>query len=522
MSTAYALHTSPAVDRPTAPRRKATKREMFARRELIARRRKEGRTNLQIAEELGWGNRDTRVGSEVHRMRELGWDVDNRARADPEEMARRKEEAAMMWESGMSAAEISEVLEISESACDSMLFRMRAACEIEPHRETPPRAGPVQAAIASMAARGDTNQEIADRMQTTPSSVSATIYRVRRRVAPYLEPTAEVPPRFIPGAARKRHVEVWRLARAGTPREEIAALFDYELATVTCILSGERTRRREEGEAEDALVVGRPSETKIRARHLKVWEMARSGLSRDEIAESSGYGPKWVERIILEERRRREAAGDSADDLVLPGFSAHTEAKARHAEVWAMAKSGVARELIAEHTGYALGTVTAVINSERVRRRAAGEPEADLQLPVAPDSAPFTPPGFWTEARTAQLIELYQAENGPTVIARIMGLRFGQVSSRLTVLQTEGRLVRARPSLTRDGVEVLYQDYWQSGLSLSAWCRQTERCRTTMSRHFREYGLAVPERKETDAARRARSHSAAAPSDAPAGSSPPA
>jgi DNA-binding CsgD family transcriptional regulator len=167
---------------------------MFARRQLIERLRKDGQTNLQIAEELGWGNRDTRVGSEVHRMRELGWDVDNRAHTGPDEMARRKEEAAMLWESGMSASEISYVLEISESACDAMLFRMRAADEIEPHQETPPRDGPVQAAIASMAARGDTYQEIADRMHMTPGSVSGTIYRVRRRVAPYLQPTAEVPP----------------------------------------------------------------------------------------------------------------------------------------------------------------------------------------------------------------------------------------------------------------------------------------------------------------------------------------
>ena len=298
------------AERDKKRRRPAPPEEILARRELIARLWNEGLSNRQIAEELGWGNRDTAVGGELHRMRKLGWDVERRAHTGREEMARRKAVAAELWEAGWEAVEIAYELGISDSACDSMLYLMRATEEIKPHRETAPRDGPVQAAIASMAARGDTFQEIADRLNMTPGTVSSTIYRVRRRVAPHLEPTAEVPPRFIPGEAQRRHEEVWRLAKEGVSREEIAARCGYDLATVTLVLSEERVRRRKEGVPESSLVLERPSEKKIRARYREVWELARSGLSRDEIAGRTGYGPKWVEKVVREERKRRKAAGE--------------------------------------------------------------------------------------------------------------------------------------------------------------------------------------------------------------------
>jgi DNA-binding CsgD family transcriptional regulator len=202
-----------------------------------------------------------------------------------------------------------------------------------------------------MAARGDTFQEIADRMNMTPSTVSATIYRLRRRLAPHLEPTAEVPPRFIPGEAERRREEAWRLAKEGVSREEIAARFGYELGGMKTTLSKERTRLRKAGEPESSLVLERPSEKTIRARYLEVWELARSGLSRDEIAERCGYGPKWVENVVREERKRRKAAGESADELTLAGFSPHNEAKTRRWEVLEMAMDGIAPEEITNHTG---------------------------------------------------------------------------------------------------------------------------------------------------------------------------
>ena len=491
MSTAQALKTSRSTSEPASGRRRPTKRELFARRQLIARLREEGLTNLEIAERLGWGNQDTRVGGEVHRMRELGWHIESRAHTGREEMARRKEAAAVFWEADLERADIAHLLEISDSACDSMLFRMRAAGEIEPHRPTPEKDGPIQAEIAAMAARGDTYQEIADQMLKTPSGVSSTIYRIRRRVAPYLKPTAEVPPRFVPGEAQRRHAEVWRLACAGVSREAIAAQCDYEPATVTCILSEERMRRREEGEPESALVLARPSEAKIKARHREVWRLARSGLSREEIAERCGYGPKWVEKIVHEERERRRAAGESASDLTLPRFSPHTEAQARHVEVWAMAAHGVSREEIAGRTGYALSTVKGIISRELSRRREAGQPEAELELPLPPGAIRVTPPGFWTEEKSKQLIGLYNAKNGPTAIAKIMGLRFNQVSSRLTVLQEEGRIVRVGPAPSRERIKALHEDYLQSGLSLSRWCAQENLSRPVMSRRFRKLGLPI-------------------------------
>jgi DNA-binding NarL/FixJ family response regulator len=490
MATAHAINTSPGTDETARTRRMPTKGELFARRQLIARLRKEGCTNLQIAERLGWGNRDTRVGGEVRRMRELGWDVESRAHTGREEMARRKAAAAVFWEAGLSAVEIAYVLKISDSACDSMLYRMRAAGEIEPHRETPWRDGPVQAAIASMAARGDTYQEIADRLHKTPSGVSSTIYRVRRRVAPHLQPTAEVPPRFIPGEAEERHQVVWALARSGMLREEIAALCGYELRTVTKILSAERTRRRDEGEPESGLVVARPSKAKLSRRRLEAWELARSGLSREEIAEQCGYGPKWVEKIVREERQRREAAGESAENLMLPGFSAHTEARARRAEVWAMAQDGISREEIANHTGYTLSTVKGIINAERIRRRNAGEPEADLPLPIASDSVRI-PDGFWTEENVEQLIALYQAGNTRPAIAETMGIRFGQVESRLHRLITEKRVDPRRQTFSLEQLKALHRDYWHSGLSLESWSRREGFSRAVMSRRFRKHELPM-------------------------------
>jgi len=240
------------AERDKKRRRPATPEEMAARRELIARLWNEGLTNRQIAEQLGWGNRDTSVGGELHRMRKLGWDVERRAHTDPEGMARRKAVAAELWEAGWEAVEIAHELGISDSACDSMLYLMRATEEIKPHRETAPRDGPVQATIASMAARGDTFQEIADRMNMTPSAVGATITRIRKRLAPHLEPTAEVPPRFIPGQAQRRREEAWRLAKEGVSREEIAARCGYEFGGVKTTLSKERTRLREAGEPESS------------------------------------------------------------------------------------------------------------------------------------------------------------------------------------------------------------------------------------------------------------------------------
>ena len=248
---------------------------MVARRNLIARLWNEGLSNRQIAERLGWGNRDTRVGMELNRMRKLGWDLENRAHTDREEMARRRAVAAELWEAGWTAVEIAYELGISDRACGSMLYLMRATEEIKPHREVAPRDGPIQAAIASMAARGDTYQEIADRMNMTPGTVSAVIYRVRRRLAPHLEPTAEVPPRFIPGQAQRRREEAWRLAKDGVSREEIAARFGYEPDAMKTTLSKERTRLRKEGAPESSLVLERPSEKEIRTRHLEVWEASQ-------------------------------------------------------------------------------------------------------------------------------------------------------------------------------------------------------------------------------------------------------
>ncbi len=473
-----------------------TPEEMVARRDLIARLWNEGLSNRQIAERLGWGNRDIRVGGELHRMRELGWDVENRAHTGREEMARRKAVAAELWEAGWTCVEIERVLEISHSACDSMLYRMRAAGEIKPHRETPPRDGPVQATIASMAARGDTYQEIADRLNKTPSGVSSTIYRVRRRVAPYLEPTAEVPPRFIPGEAQRRHEEVWRLAKAGMSREEIAARCGYEFAMVKHVLSTERKRLREEGEPESSLVVARPSEKKIHARHLEVWELARSGLSRDAIAKRCGYGPKWVEKVVREERTRRNAAGERADELTLAGFSPHNAAKVRRVEVWDLAMSGLSREEIASRTGYTASSVKGIINQERIRRRNAGEPEADLQLPLAPGAVPFTPPMSWTEEQTAHLIALYQERNGPSAIAAIMGLRVSQVNNRLMWLVAHGHTPRVELTPTAEEIKALHLDYWQSGLSLSSWAAQANIYRQVITRHFRKRGLPIRTRSE--------------------------
>jgi DNA-binding NarL/FixJ family response regulator len=507
MAAAQAISTSSGTDETRRPKRMPTKREIFARRQLIARLREEGRTNLQIAEQLGWGNRDDRVGSEVHRMRELGWDVENRAHTSREEMARRKATAAVLWEAGLSCVDIAYVLKISHSACDSMLYLMRAAGEIKPHRETPWRDGPVQAGIAEMAARGDTYQGIADQLYMTPSGVSSTIYRVRRRVAPHLKPTAEVPPRFIPGEAQRRHEVVWLLAKSGMLREEIAALCDYELSTVTGILSAERTRRRDEGEPESALVVARPSKAKVSRRRLEAWELARSGLSREEIAERCGYGRKWVEKIVREERRRREAAGEAAENLILPGFSPQTEAEARRAEVWAMAQDGVSRQEIANHTGYTLSTVKGIINAERIRRWNAGEPEADLPLPIASDTIRI-PDGFWTEEQIERLIALYQAGNARSAIAETMGIRFGQVESRLHRLMTEKRIDPIRQTFSLEQLKVLHRDYWHSGLSLEPWCRREGLSRAVMSRRFRRHQLPMrpyrPGRTPRSTARAAR------------------
>ncbi|HVA20147.1 MAG TPA: hypothetical protein VMU55_08225 [Solirubrobacteraceae bacterium] len=472
------------------PRRPAPE-EMVARRNLIALLWNEGFSNRQIAEQLGWGNRDTRVGGEVHRMRELGWNVERRPHTGREEMARRKTVAAELWEAGWEAVEIAYELGISDSACDSMLYLMRAKEEIKPHRETAPRDGPVQAAIASMAARGDTFQEIADRMNMTSGTVSATIYRVRRRLAAHLEPTAEVPPRFIPGEAQRRHEEVWRLAKEGVSREEIAARCGYELAMVTQVLSAERMRRRDEGEPESSLVLERPSEKRIRARYREVWELARSGLSRDEIARRTGYGPKWVENVVREERERRKAAGESAGELALPGFSPHHAAKTRRAEVLAMAMDGIAPEEIANHTGYALSSVKGIISQERVRRRDAGEPEADLHPPLAPGARPFTPPMSWTEEQTAQLIALYEARNGPSAIAAIMGLRVSQVNNRLMWLVAHGQTARVELTPTSQEITALHEDYWQSGLSLRSWSAQKNLVRKVITSHFRKHGLPV-------------------------------
>jgi DNA-binding CsgD family transcriptional regulator len=468
-----------------------TPEEMVARRTLIAGLWNEGLSNRQIAERLGWGNRDTAVGGELHRMRKLGWEVERRVHTDREEMARRKAVAAELWEAGWEAVEIAYELGISDSACDSMLYLMRAKEEIKPHRETAPRDGPVQAAIASMAARGDTVQEIADRLHMTSGTVGSTIYRIRRRVAPHLEPTAEVPPRFIPGEAQRRHEEVWRLAKEGVSREEIAARCGYELAMVKQVLSGERMRRREEGEPESSLVLERPSEKKIRARRLEVWELARSGYSRDEIAGRTGYGPKWVEKVVREERARRRAAGEGADELTLPGFSAHNAAKVRRAEVWDLAMGGLSREEIANRTGYTVSSVKGIINQERIRRRYAGAREADLQLPLAPGAVPFTLPGFWTEEKIEQLVALYQAGNGPAAIAEMMGLRYGQVSSRLSLLADDGIIVRVRAEFTAKRVKELHMDYWESGLSLRSWSAQKNIHRPVITRHFRKHRLPI-------------------------------
>jgi DNA-binding NarL/FixJ family response regulator len=464
---------------------------MVARRELIARLWNEGLSNRQIAEKLGWGNRDTLVGGELHRMRKLGWDVERRAHTGRKEMARRKAVAAELWEAGWTASEIAHELQISDSACDSMLYLMRATEVIQPHRETTPRDGPVQATIASMAARGDTFQEIADRMNMTPSTISATIYRVRRRLAPHLEPTAEVPPRFIPGQAERRREEAWRLAKEGVSREEIAARFGYELGGMKTTLSKERTRLRKAGEPESSLVLERPSEKKILSRYREVWELARSGLSRDEIAGRTGYGPKWVEKVVREERDRREAAGESAGELTLPGFSPHNQAKTRRAEVWDLAMSGLTREEISSRTGYTLSTVKGIINQERIRRRHTGASDADLQLPLAPGAVPFTPPGFWTVQRTEQLIALYGAGNGPSAIAEIMGLRFGQVNSRLSRLVDDGKIARERSEFSPERVKALHHDYWQSGRSLTSWSAQKNILRQVITRHFRKHGLPI-------------------------------
>jgi DNA-binding CsgD family transcriptional regulator len=382
-----------------------------------------------------------------------------------------------------------------------MLYRMRAAGEIELHRETAPRDGPVQAEIAEMAARGDTYQEIADRVNKTPSAVGSTIYRVRRRVAPHLEPTAEVPPRFVPGEAQRRREEAWRLAKEGVPREEIAARFGYEFGGIKATLSKERMRLREAGAPESSLVLERPSEKEIRARHLEVWELARSGLSRDEIAKRCGYGYKRVENIVREERNRRKAAGESAEELALPGFSPHNAAKTRRAKVLAMAVDGIAPEEIADHTGYSLSWVKGIISNERVRRRDAGEPEEDLYPPLAPGARPFTAPMSWTEDQTAQLIALYEARNKPSAIAAIMGLRVSQVNSRLAWLVAHGQTARVDLTPTSGEIKELHHDYWQSGLSLTSWSAQKNLVRKVIASHFHKHGLPIRQTKPGPAPR---------------------
>jgi hypothetical protein len=274
-------------------------------------------------------------------------------------------------------------------------------------------------------------------------------------------------------------------------REEIAARCGYEFGGVKTTLSKERTRLRKAGEPESALVLERPSEKKIRARYLEVWELARSGLSRDEIAGRTGYGPKWVEKVVREERDRREAAGESADELTLPGFSPHNQAKTRRAEVLAMAMDGIAPEEITNHTGYALSSVKGIISQERVRRRDAGEQETDLQPPLAPGARPFTPPMSWTEEQTAQLIALYEARNGPSAIAATMGLRVSQVNNRLAWLVAHGQTARVELTPTSGEIKALHQDYWQSGLSLRSWSAQKNLVRKVITSHFRKHSLPI-------------------------------
>jgi hypothetical protein len=198
-----------------------------------------------------------------------------------------------------------------------------------------------------------------------------------------------------------------------------------------------------------------------------------------------------VDNVVREERKRRKAAGESAEELALPGFSPHNVAKTRRAEVLAMAMDGIAPEEIADQTGYALSSVKGFISLERVRRRDAGEPEADLDPPLARGARPFTPPMSWTEEQTGQLIALYEARNGPSAIAAIMGLRVSQVNNRLAWLVAHGQTARVELTPTAEEIKALHEDYWQSGLSLRSWSVQKNLIRKVITSHFRKHGLPI-------------------------------
>ena len=182
--------------------------------------------------------------------------------------------------------------------------------------------------------------------------------------------------------------------------------------------------------------------------------------------------------------------------LLLPGFSPHNAAKTRRAEVWDLAMSGLSREEISSRTGYTLSSIKGIINLERIRRRHTGAPEEDLQPPLAPGARPFIQPMSWTEEQTAQLIALYQARNGPSAIAAAMGLRISQVNNRLAWLVAHGHTARVELTPTAEEIKELHQDYWQSGLSLTRWSEQKNLVRKVITSHFHKHGLPIRKRSE--------------------------
>ncbi len=205
----------------------------------IAALRREGATNLQIAEQLGWGAKDARVGAEVARMRAAGWKVDDRRSATPQEMRIRKAAMALMWEDDYTAAEIAEELEISLGACNSMLNRMRQAGEIAPRRERTTHKAPLREAVATLAAEDLSYEQIASRTKQSTSSVAGRIAELRR-LERGRQQAVRVPRRVGDGRAQARHERVRKLAANGVPAGQIASQTGYTIGSVKTILSASR------------------------------------------------------------------------------------------------------------------------------------------------------------------------------------------------------------------------------------------------------------------------------------------
>ena len=190
-----------------------------------------GHTQREIGRRLGVP--DARVGAEIAKMRDAGWQLNQRV-ADPEVIADRRRRLREMWEAGETAALIAERLGVARSSVTGMVRRMQQTGELEYRRERQVRPSPQRDRIKEMWDAGAETGEIAAQLSLSACDVSGRIADLRREGLRARRRTGL-------DSTRERRETIAGLYRAGEPLASIAERVSGSVESIGATVSQMRS-----------------------------------------------------------------------------------------------------------------------------------------------------------------------------------------------------------------------------------------------------------------------------------------